>query len=161
MNGMLDLVHKRYRNESKIWNFDTQSRITSGDFANFGLKRAPTVKIPATGEISWRPDLQLLSGQYVISRVLHGVAANNQRIPTADFDVVRFETVLDGNRVREKSFSLGRMAGIGSEAEIVAVPFPGDKALADFVLGHADMFMCAKVSSIEAAPQIASGELIG
>lgn len=157
---MQRLVRQRFPEESKSWRFNTHALVTSDDMVSFS-GRVATRKVPANAEVSWRNDLGLLSAQYVVSRTLHGLVRENVSIPTAQFNVLGFESWFDGIEIVNRNLVLGRAIRNNAGFDVIPVPLPDDGVTLPFVMGNADVFIHEKVARIEDAAQIEALGLIG
>lgn len=154
-------VKKRFPDESKTWRFMTNSPVTPENLISFNSS-STVRKVPTVAEVSWRSDLQLLSAQYAVATILHGIAREGHEIQTPDFDVIGFETFYEGNVVSHRNLVLCRTVFRGADVEVVPVPFHDENGLiAAQVLGNADVFMHEKIARIEDASKIARLGLIG
>ena len=156
---MVSFLKERYPNDSKIWRFSTSALVTDHNMLSFSAI-GPVNKVPTVAEVSWRPDLGLISAQYRLTSAVVGLAIQQLEIPTAQFNVFALETWLEDKKHLRKNITLGVTVVHGANVEVLPVALPSDGLTAAFVLGHADVFMYEKVARLEYVPQIQEQGLI-
>jgi len=156
MYNIHSLMKKRFPDEPKIWSYKARALATPDNFVSFGYP-GEVKKVPTIATVSWRPDLQLLTAEFVSTMTFHGLALENRIIPTDEFNVLGLQTLLDGNVVASRKLVLAR--AVENENGVDSVPVPlhdADGSIARFVLGHADVFIYEQILPIVDADRIAA-----